>query len=102
MAGCSRCAPTVRSRRTPPRPVSSGGDDAIELFEQRRPHVVIVTATLGLGDSKSLIVTLRSMMPRAEVAIVLIGDDSGPIRTALDALEHAPDRFLTRPLSRTA
>jgi DNA-binding response OmpR family regulator len=82
--------------------VSSGGDDTIDLFEARSPHVVVVTATLELGDSKSLIETLRGMMARAEVSIVLVGDESGPVRTALDALEHAPDRFLTRPVSRAA
>ena len=81
---------------------STGGDDTIDLFEERHPHVVVVTASLELGDTRSLIETLRGMVPRAEVGVVLVGDDSGPIRTALDALEHAPDRFLTRPLSRPA
>ncbi|HEY0987010.1 MAG TPA: hypothetical protein VGD80_08160, partial [Kofleriaceae bacterium] len=79
--------------------VSSGGDDTIELFEARRPVVVVLTASLEMGDAKSLIVTLRSRVPRAEVAIVVIGDDAGPVRTALDALDLAPDRFVTRPLS---
>ncbi|HTR49952.1 MAG TPA: DUF4388 domain-containing protein [Kofleriaceae bacterium] len=79
--------------------VSSGGDDTIELFESRRPMVVVVTASLELGDSKSLIEAVRAIAPRAEVGIVLIGDDAGPVRSALDALDHAPDRFLTRPLA---
>lgn len=79
--------------------VSSGGDDTIDLFEARRPAVVVLTASLQIGDTKSLIVRLRKMVPRAEVAIVVIGDDTGPIRTALDALDLAPDRFVTRPLS---
>jgi hypothetical protein len=82
--------------------VSSGGDDTIELFEARRPVVVVLTASLELGDTKALIITLRSMVPRGEVAIVVIGDDAGPIRTALDALDLAPDRFVTRPLSSKA
>jgi len=79
--------------------VSSGGDDTIDLFEARRAAVVVLTASLQIGDTRSLIVTLRAMVPRGEVAIVVIGDDAGPIRTALDALELAPDRFVTRPLS---
>jgi CheY-like chemotaxis protein len=79
--------------------VSSGGDDTIDLFEARQPVVVVMTASLQIGDTKSLIVTLRSKVPRAEVAIVVIGDDVGPIRTALDALDLGPDRFVTRPLS---
>jgi hypothetical protein len=82
--------------------VSSGGDETIDVFEAHWPHVVVVTATLEQGDSKSLIEALRGMMARAEVGIVLVGDESGPVRTALDALEHAPDRFLTRPVSKAA
>jgi hypothetical protein len=79
--------------------LSSGGDDTIDLFESRRPHVVVVTASLEAGDAASLIETLRGMMPRAEVAVVVVGDHDGPIRTALDASEIAPDRFVSRPLS---
>src|SRR5262249_43022084 len=97
--------------------VSSGGDDTVELFAARRPAVVVVTASLDHGDARSLIATLRAQppgaravapsaldggpraMPRSEVAVVVVGDDAGPIRTALDALELAPDRFVSRPLS---
>ncbi|HET9623371.1 MAG TPA: hypothetical protein VFP84_18485, partial [Kofleriaceae bacterium] len=82
--------------------VSSGGDDTIDLFEARKPAVVVLTASLQVGDARSLIVTLRGMVPRAEVAIVVIGDEAGPVRTALDALDLAPDRFVTRPLSAKA
>ena len=102
--------------------VSSGGDDTVELFAARRPAVVLMTASLEHGDARSLIATLRAQPPgragaasgepakppahdsartppRSEVAIVVVGDDAGPIRTALDALELAPDRFVSRPLS---
>lgn len=80
--------------------VGSGGDDTIELVEQRRPHVVVVTATLHAGDTTSLVETIRRVLPRTQVAVVVIGDDEGgPIRNALDALELAPDRFVTRPVS---
>ncbi len=79
--------------------LSSGGDDTIDLFENRRPHVVVVTASLEAGDAGALVETLRGMIPRAEVAIVVVGDMDGPIRTALDAIEMAPDRFVSRPLS---
>jgi DNA-binding NarL/FixJ family response regulator len=83
--------------------VSSGGDDTIELVEARKPHVIVVTATLTAGDATSLVDTIRGMMPRAEVAVVVIGDEEGgPIRNALDALELAPDRFVTRPMSAKA
>jgi Domain of unknown function (DUF4388) len=80
--------------------VGSGGDDTIELVEARRPHVVVVTATLVDGDAASLVETIRRILPRTEVAIVVIGDEEGgAVRNALDALDLAPDRFVTRPIS---
>ena len=78
---------------------STGGDDTIELFEQQQPAVVVLTATLETGDAKALIDALRGMAARAHVAFVLVGDDTGPIRTALDAMELGPERFVTRPLA---
>ncbi len=82
--------------------ISSGGDDTLDLFAARRPAVIVVTATLDAGDCKSLIDALRASVPRAEVAVVVIGDDRGPIRTALDAMDLEPDRFVHRPLSAKA
>jgi len=82
--------------------VSSGGDDTIDLFEARRPSVVVVTATLEAGDSKALIDALREMAPRAELEIVLVGDAEGPIRTVLDAAELGPLRFVTSPVAANA
>ena len=79
--------------------LSTGGDDTIDLFDARRPHVVVVTATLDAGDAAALVETLRGRVPRAEVAVVVIGDSDGPIRTALDATEMQPDRFVARPLA---
>ena len=77
---------------------STGGDDTIDLAAARRPHVCVITASLESGDAAALIDALREMMPRAEVAIVLIGDADGPMRTALDALELGPDRFVSSPV----
>ncbi len=82
--------------------VSSGGDDTIDLFESRRPPVVVVTATLEAGDSKALIEALRAMAPRAELEIVLVGDEAGPIRTALDAGDFGPLRFVSSPVRELA
>src|SRR3954470_1499564 len=42
------------------------------------------------------------MVPRQNVAFVVVGDDVGPIRTPLDAMEMNPDRFVSRPLSEKA
>ncbi|HEY0193324.1 MAG TPA: DUF4388 domain-containing protein [Kofleriaceae bacterium] len=82
--------------------VSTGGDDTIDLFAERKPPVVVMTASLQVGDARSLVHALRAMVPRAEVSIVVVGDEDGPIRTALDALDLAPDRFVTRPLAARA
>ncbi len=79
--------------------LSSGGDDAIDLFESRRPHVVVLTATLEAGDAVSLLGALRGRSPRSEVGVVVVGDAEGPIRTAHDASELKPDQFVARPLS---
>src|SRR5690606_5873708 len=81
---------------------SSGGDDTIELFEARRPHVVVVTATLELGDTRSLVETLRDLVPRARVPSGVAGDEAGPYRTALDAAELAPEGFVTSPVAENA
>ncbi|HEU4611155.1 MAG TPA: hypothetical protein VFS15_03720, partial [Kofleriaceae bacterium] len=79
---------------------SSGGDDTIELFEARRPRIVVLTASLEVGDAKSLIEVFRDMVPRDEMAVILVGDDeTGPVRNALDAIDMKPDRFVGRPLS---
>ncbi len=77
---------------------STGGDETIDLFDERRPHVCVITATLEAGDPGALIEALRDRIPRAEVGIVLIGDADGPLRTALDAIDIAPNRFVSSPL----
>ena len=82
--------------------LSHGGDDTIDIFHARTPPVVLITASLEMGDATSLIDTLRGMVPRANVAFIVVGDDIGPIRTALDAMEMQPDRFITRPMNEKA
>src|SRR3954470_21752182 len=82
--------------------VSTGGDDTIDLFESRGPRVVILTATLEVCAAKSVIEALREMVPRDHLSIVLIGDEVGPIRNALDAIDLKPDRFVSRPLAAKA
>lgn len=80
--------------------VSAGGDDTIELFAALEPRVVVLTASLEIGDAKSLIEVLREMVPRDELVIVLVGDDdTGPVRTALDAIDLKADHFVPRPVS---
>ncbi|HSK01458.1 MAG TPA: hypothetical protein VK932_09465, partial [Kofleriaceae bacterium] len=79
---------------------SSGGDDAVALFEARKPHVIVVTATLETGDTAALVEAVRGMVQRAGVGIVVIGDpEGGAIRNAADASELDPDRFVSRPMA---
>jgi DNA-binding NarL/FixJ family response regulator len=79
---------------------SSGGDEAVELFATRRPHVVVVTATLETGDTAALVEAVRGVVQRAGVGIVVIGDpEGGAIRNAADASALDPDRFVSRPMA---
>lgn len=93
----------------PPLPIgpvtviaTSGGDDTIDEFAERKPHVVIVTATLAEGDAATLIESLRGMVPRAHVVVIVVGDEQGPIRTMIDAFDLQPDRFVTSPVAPNA
>ncbi len=81
---------------------TSGGDDTIDEFAERKPHVVIVTATLADGDAATLIESLRGMVPRAHVVVIVVGDEQGPIRTMIDAFDLQPDRFVTSPVASNA
>ena len=76
------------------------GDDAtLARFIELAPDVVVVAATLDDGDARALISAMRDAIRPSKVFIVLIGDDDGPIRTALDALGVGVERFVGRPLS---
>jgi DNA-binding response OmpR family regulator len=96
--------------------IESDGDAAQKRFSDRLPEVLVITASLAIGDARTVISDLRAQAPRQQVAIVLIGDEqasnnnsgltdsmltgsAGPIRTALDALDFAADKFVSRPLS---
>ncbi len=79
--------------------VESSGANALARFFVRRPDVVVITATLSSGDPRAMLDTLRADTPRGHLGVVLIGDAVGPVRTALDALDYAADRFVARPLS---
>lgn len=79
------------------------GDDAtLARFVELAPAVVVVAATLDDGDARSLISAMRDAVLPRRVFVVLIGDDDGPIRTALDALGVGVERFVGRPLAAKA
>jgi ActR/RegA family two-component response regulator len=79
-----------------PARISDGGDDTVTGFVRDPAVIVVITATLALGDSLSLVNVLREETDRP-LRVVLIGDERGPIRTALDAMEYKADRFLRWP-----
>lgn len=74
-----------------------GGDETLVKVSESVPEVVVMCATLDQGDARSLASAVRSVHP--SIRIVLVGDDSGPIRNALDAADFDVDRFIGRPLS---
>lgn len=75
-----------------------GDDSTLGQFTALRPQVVVVTATLAAGDTRSLVGAIREAAAKG-VFIVLLGDEKGPVRNALDAIDFGCDRFVARPLS---
>ncbi len=78
--------------------VTDGGDDAFDTFVARKPVVVVVCATLEVGNVDSLIDALRDMAPATELAIVIVGDREGPKSIATGVRELKPDGFISRPV----
>jgi hypothetical protein len=81
--------------------VGDGSDETVAEFAADPADLVVLVAQLAAGDSLALAAALRSEGPR-HLKIVLIGDEQGPVRTALDAVDYAADRFLRRPLAEKA
>jgi FixJ family two-component response regulator len=83
-----------------PARVGDGSDDTLAALEAEPAQVIVLAASLRNGDALAFAHALRD--GGAEASLVLIGDEGGPVRTALDAMEFRADRFLRRPLSRSA
>src|SRR5688572_4105694 len=66
----------------------------------RPPQVLVLTAGLRAGDALAFAGALRA--GDTDLSLVLIADQDGPVRNALDAMPFRADRFLRRPLSRSA
>jgi ActR/RegA family two-component response regulator len=77
-----------------------GSDETLAAFEADPADIVILCAGLASGDALALAHAVRARAPSA--SLVLVGEETGSIRTALDAMDYAADRFLRRPLSRAA
>jgi hypothetical protein len=81
--------------------LGDGGDDTFSTFERLAPPVVVVCASLDAGDTRALLEAMRSVRGTAFRA-VLIGDERGPVRNALDASDFGVDRFVARPIAAKA
>jgi hypothetical protein len=103
------CNPSEQAelRRTLEEPLSTGpvdlvfgdgGDDTITTFEELSPKVVVVCASLDAGDARALLEAMRADYPGG-FRSVLIGDERGPVRNALDAADFGVDRFVARPIA---
>jgi CheY-like chemotaxis protein len=78
------------------------GDQALARYDQELPDVVVVCAGLARGDTKDLITAMRDRPHGQRVRLILVGQDQGPVRNALDARDFAIDRFVSRPLAANA
>lgn len=77
-----------------------GDDDTLHRIVEQPPSAVVLSAALDAGDARSLAAAVRRAAPAT--GLVLVGEDDGPVRNALDALDFAVDRFVGRPLSAKA
>jgi DNA-binding NarL/FixJ family response regulator len=78
----------------------AASDETLTEVLAEPPQVLVLTAGLRGGDALSFAGALRA--PDADISLVLIADHDGPVRNALDAMPFRADRFLRRPLSRSA
>jgi hypothetical protein len=81
--------------------VGDGSDDTLGEFAADPADVVVLSCALEAGDALALAGALRLEGPR-ELKVILVGDERGPVRTALDAVDFGADRFLRRPLAEKA
>ena len=81
--------------------VVDGGEASLVEFVRSPPDVVILFAELSPCDPRVVLETLRGAGHR-RVPLVLIGQKRGPVKTALDAIDFAADRFLRAPVSQRA
>jgi DNA-binding response OmpR family regulator len=81
---------------------ADGGDGTLAELSQRPADVVVLCAGLAGFDALVFSLALREQAPNTHTALVLVGEQRGPVRTALDAIDFGADRFLRRPLSRAA
>jgi hypothetical protein len=82
--------------------VGDGSDDTFIRYEEARPEVVVISADIVRGDARALASAIRGGDHGGLVRMVLVGDQDGPVRNALDAADYDVDRFIGRPLSAKA
>jgi DNA-binding NarL/FixJ family response regulator len=78
-----------------------GTDDTLLELQRDPADVVVLDAGLSAGDALAFVNALRADGGK-RCQLVLVADEAGLVRNALDALPFRADRFLRRPLSRSA
>src|SRR5262249_20630833 len=78
-----------------------GSDDTLTELTRAPADVIVLDAGLSAGDALAFVNALRADGAKGS-QLILIADEAGHVRNALDALPFRADRFLRRPLSRSA
>jgi DNA-binding response OmpR family regulator len=81
--------------------LGDGSDDTLASFRRRPADAVVLAAGIDSGDALAFAHALRTEGGQA-APLVLIGDETGPVRNALDALDFGADAFLRRPLAKAS
>jgi DNA-binding response OmpR family regulator len=81
--------------------LGDGSDDTLAAFRRRPADAVVLAAGIRSGDALAFAHALRGEGGRG-APLVLVGDEVGPVRNALDAIDFGADAFLNRPLAKTA
>ena len=100
-ADAARVAGWLRDDGLPGARTGDGGDDTLAALAAAPAEVVVLDAGIRSGDALAFAQSLHAAGP-PRPQLVLIADEAGQVRHALDAVPFHADRFLRRPLSRSA
>jgi two-component system nitrogen regulation response regulator NtrX len=75
--------------------VAGSGGEGLLLFEQFRPHVVLLDVKMAGLDGLETLVRLKAVDPEATVVMI---SGHGTIATAVQATQHGAFDFLEKPL----
>ncbi|MFC1751350.1 tetratricopeptide repeat protein [Pseudomonadota bacterium] len=81
---------------------AANGEDAIELMNNKHFNIVLCDYNLGDGkDGQQVLeeVKLRNRLPHSSVFIMVTAESTAHM--VIGALEHQPDEYLSKPVTRT-